>query len=762
MSPLLSSRDNLFGNSPALAICIAVLLIFGNAVTALATPVAFRAQQTAKKSRLKKTVSNAKRHVDASPAPVERDESEPDASSQKRNARGASGEPYLVKTATERQQQTPAQRDATRPPGTERQQPVPTPARPAPQDPTAPPGTERPAPQSPPGTREPSAAPRTPTPSVSPSPSERDEPTAAATPAETLEQEEMAEPAYPKVEARPVPPMPSLTRVGVASTDPVPLSLDEAIRRALENNNEIEIARDDVRLAEAQLRSLQGVYDPLFNYTPEVSNSVRPVANIFGGAGQSGTVSTTDFNNDFSVTKQFARGGGNYTYFFNNTRQKTTATNTTLNPFYSSSQGVTFTQPLWRNRAIDRSRQQIRIQRVRLEQSDADFRRRTIDVIAQVQRAYWDLVFALRDEQNQIANLELARQNFRRTEASVAAGAVAPLQRAEVQTELSNRESALLLATQNVTVAENNLKFLLIKDPLSPDWSKVLVPTDTPSFNLTPVSLEDALKEARTNRQELRRLKLQEDINQIDLSYFENQTKPQINLTGTLSTTGLAGTPNTSGGSVGQIPLISGDPNASATAFLLREINTLRANALLAPVTPPLITPQTATIPSQFVGGYGQTLQNLFSFDTRNVVVGVAIQLPWKNRTAEANLAFARIQRDQLAAQTRTQEQAIEVEVRNAVQAVETARRRVLAARQARESAEEQLEGERRLYQVGRSTTFLLFQRENALVNARNQELRAETDYNKALAELQRVTSTTLRANNVIVETPVVPEWNRE
>ena len=81
-------------------------------------------------------------------------------------------------------------------------------------------------------------------------------------------------------------------------------------------------------------------------------------------------------------------------------------------------------------------------------------------------------------------------------------------------------------------------------------------------------------------------------------------------------------------------------------------------------------------------------------------------------------------------------------------------RRRVLAARSARQNAELQLTGEQRLYQVGRSTTFLLFQRENELANARNLEIRAETDYHKALADLQRATSTTLRANNVIVETP--------
>ena len=127
------------------------------------------------------------------------------------------------------------------------------------------------------------------------------------------------------------------------------------------------------------------------------------------------------------------------------------------------------------------------------------------------------------------------------------------------------------------------------------------------------------------------------------------------------------------------------------------------------------------------------------------------------DKVREVNLAGARIQRNQLDATTRVQEQSVEVEVRNAAQSVETARRRVLAARSARQNAELQLTGEQRLYQVGRSTTFLLFQRENELANARNLEIRAETDYNKALADLQRATSTTLRANNIIVETPTTP-----
>ncbi|MET0624061.1 MAG: TolC family protein [Pyrinomonadaceae bacterium] len=671
------------------------------------------------------------------------------------------GEPFVVETAAAAEPQstpaqTPAQRDATRPPGTEQRQSVPPTARPNTQDPRTPPGTQNPAPQTPPSVQTPQ--PTQPPATTRPDPAQTDPATQTQTPPGTTVPVDpnapLEEPNFPAVQPRPVPPLPSLVRVGVTGTESLSLTLNEAIRRALENNNEIEFARADVRLAEQQLISLRGVFDPVFNYTPEINNSVRPVTNIFGGAGTAGTVSTTDFTNNVSVNKQFERGGGNVSYFFNNTRETTSATNTSLNPFFSSAQGIQFTQPLWRDRSIDRNRQQIRIQRKRLEQTDADFRLRTIAIISQVQRAYWDLFFAIRNEQNQVANVNLARENFRRTEASVAAGASAPLQRAEIETELSTRESSLLIANQQVTVAENTLKNLMLKDPLSPDWSKAVLPTDQPTFDETPVSLEVSLKEARESRPEMRRLRLEEEVNDINLQFYRNQTKPRIDLVGTFQTNGLAGTLNPAVIDNTASPLITG----AADRFLLDQINVVRAGQGLPPIESPIVPPADVTLPSQFIGGYGQTLQNLFGFKTRQIVVGATIQFPFKNRTAEANLAYAKIQREQLGASTRSQEQAIEVEVRNSVQAVETARRRVLAARAALRSAEEQLAGERRLYQVGRSTTFLLFQRENALVNAQNQELQAQTDYNKALADLQRATSTTLRTNNVFIDSPVQPE----
>jgi HAE1 family hydrophobic/amphiphilic exporter-1 len=569
-------------------------------------------------------------------------------------------------------------------------------------------------------------------------------------------QEPIREPNIPQFQARPLPPVPSLTRLGVG-TESLPLSLNDAIKRALENNNDIEVARDDVRFAETQLRSLEGVFDPVFSITPQYDKRISPQQSSLGGGSQTGTTSTTTLSWNPGVVKQFGRGGGNYFLQFDNQHTNTSNSFSLLNPFYSSNLSLSFTQPLLRNRSIDNNRRQIRIQRKRLDQSDADFRQRTIDVITRVQQAYWELVFALRDQQNQLANLNLSRESLRNVEAQIAAGAKAPLERAEVQTELANRETSLLTAVQNVAIAENNLKILIFKEPNSPDWSNQITPTDSPKFDTTPVNLPDALKAARENRPELRRLRLQNDINDIDISFFRNQTRPQVDLVGTVALTGLAGTDVSGALPPGtQVPLIGGNVLTNSSAFLLNQIQAIQLAQGLPVVQSPLVNAQGGPN-TTLIGGYPRTLRNLFTGETRNVTVGVTISLPFKNKTAEANLAGARIQKEQLAASTRSHEQTIEVDVRNSAQAVESARLRVLSAREARVNAELQLEGEQRLYQVGRSTTFLLFQRENALANARASELRAETDYNKAIADLQRATSTTLRANNVVVETPAEP-----
>ncbi|HVF30512.1 MAG TPA: TolC family protein [Pyrinomonadaceae bacterium] len=533
------------------------------------------------------------------------------------------------------------------------------------------------------------------------------------------------------------------TRVGIQSAQPVSLSLDEAIRKALANNNSIELTRDDVRFQETQIRQILGIYDPVFTVSPTfVRNSTTGSASA-----------THDFTVTSGVSHQLRHGGGSYQAFFNNTRTENAfsqqeVTSGSLgggggSAVFSSTMGFRYTQPLFRNLKIDNNRRNLRIARRRLEQTDADFRRQTIEIIAQVQRTYWDLVFALRDQQNRQANLELSRENLRQVEARIAAGASAPLARWEVETELANRESDLLLATQLVSITENSLKQLVLRDVTSAEWQATYMPTDKPAFSLDAVNLDAALKDALDNRYELRRLKLATDINKIDIAFFRDQTKPQVDLNTTVSLDGLS-----LGGANTETVLV---PRWAGNEDLLRE----RLNTLLTEPNriPQQLIPVPGT-PSFLAGGFNRSLANMFRNDAPNYQVGVTISFPFRNRTAKASLAGARVLENQLATQTRQQEQVVIVEVRNSVQAVETARQRVLSARRARENAEELLKGERALFDAGRSTTFILFQRENALTNARNAEIRSETDYNKALADLQRATSTTFQINNIQVVSP--------
>lgn len=555
----------------------------------------------------------------------------------------------------------------------------------------------------------------------------------------------------PKVATSPIPTdyssVSTTARVGVQTAQPLSLTLEEAIRKALANNNDIEVARTTERIQNALIKQLLGAYDPTFAVTPTYLHSQS-----------TGSKATNDLRISSNFSGLITSGGGNYQAFFNNNRtesafaQAQTSSGTvtsSVGALYSSSLGVLYTQPLSRNFGIDSRRQGIKIARKRLEQNDTDFRLQASRTISSVQSAYWDLVFALRNQQNVQANVNLAKENLRQIEAKIDAGAAAPLERASIDTELANREGDLLSATQQVSVAENLLKQLLLKDPLSVEWQQSFMPVDRPVFSQDVTSLDSAMKDAMDNRFELKRLKLEVEINAVDQQYYRNQLKPQIDLNTQFSLNGLA-RGGTNSGSTTNLYTSTGD---------LRLFNGINQVRVLPTIGLPALINDTIIVPPQpayTTGGFNRSLANIFRSDAPNFSVGVTFSFPIRNRTAKAQLEGAKITGEQIAAQTRAQEQQVIVDVRNSVQAVETSRQRVLTARRAREGAERQLDGERKLYDNGRSTTFLLFQRENALTNARNSEIRAETDYNKALADLQRVTATSFRANNIVLDSPVV------
>ena len=103
------------------------------------------------------------------------------------------------------------------------------------------------------------------------------------------------------------------------------------------------------------------------------------------------------------------------------------------------------------------------------------------------------------------------------------------------------------------------MKQLVLRDGASPEWTESYVPTDAPVVGANPISMDQAMHDAMDNRYELKRLQIERDIDDVNIRYFKNQTKPQIDLNTTFSLQGFSrGGANTSDV---LIPLISGDPN---------------------------------------------------------------------------------------------------------------------------------------------------------------------------------------------------------
>ena len=528
-------------------------------------------------------------------------------------------------------------------------------------------------------------------------------------------------------------------RVGVQTSNRISLTLREAVMMALENNREIEIERLNARINEFDLRAARGVYDPALTANVFYDHSVTPVASLLAG-GADGSLKTTDFAGMSKITQRLPWQGGSAQAIFDHSRATSQNLFNSLNPQFATSLSVEFSQPLFRNRRIDEPRRQIKIAKRRLDLSDSQFRQRAIEIVAKVERAYWDLVFALRDEEIKRESVGLARAQLAHNQRLVEQGALAPVEVISTRVEVERRTDEVEAAVETIQRAENALKALIVAHGNTEMWNAALAPVEKPELDSSALMpFEDALKIAFKNRPEMEQYRLRGELNNIDVDYFRDQTKPRIDLIASYGTFGLAGKARA-----------DLNPISASQEQLFARVNQLSQVAGL-PVLPPF--PAGAT-PEKFIGGYGQSLGNLFRNDYRAWRIGVNIELSLGNRTTKAQLGRALVEGKQIDAQRQRAEQLIEVEVRNAMQAVETVRRRVEAAKNSRVNAELQYASERRKFDAGQSTNFFALDRQNALSAARGRELKALTDYNKAVSELQSALSSTLANNNVAVASP--------
>lgn len=537
----------------------------------------------------------------------------------------------------------------------------------------------------------------------------------------------------PNYRARPTP-APDFSRVGVDMMNQRPMTLREAIALALQNNKDIEVARQNVRASEFDLTAVRGAFDPRFSSTDYYERDVTPSSSILN-AGVNGATTQAGFYSTSRIEGLLPKGGGGYRLDFSSNRVTTDNLLASLNPQYPTSLTLNFTQPLLRGFRFDQNRRQIEIAKKNLNLTDSQFRQRAVETITNVQRAYWDLVFSLRNLQIQRDAVVDARRQLEHNKRLVAEGSLAPIDVVAAEAQISGFEQSVYTALEDVERAENNLKNLIAENRNAPLWSQSIVPTDDVSVQPPAASLDEAMSAALQNRQELQQSDLQRQINEIDQKFFREQTKPQVDLTASYGVQGLAGTFN---------PTSTTIFSASSQATFNRVNELSQLNGL-----PPLPATPVQTLNPNLIGGYVQSVENLIANRYPTFRAGVQISIPLRNRTAEAQLGRSLVDAARIRVQREQIEQNVQIDVRNSLQAIRTAQSRLIAASAARAASEQQYESEQRKLDAGQSTVFLVLERQTALTTARGNELRAQTELNKAIADLQRATGNALEANHV-------------
>ncbi len=512
-----------------------------------------------------------------------------------------------------------------------------------------------------------------------------------------------------------------------------PLSLSDAVQAALRNNLEIEIERVNTATARQGVRAAQGYLDPVLRWAPALESRNTPTSSVLVGAG--GRLSEHLLAQNFYLRQRLPWQGLALNVDFENVRQSTSNPFVSLNPFVNSRLVFGVSLPLLRNRVVDRERAELRIRRRQADLADAEFEQRVIEIISRVEQTYWDLVAAREDVEVRREAVELGREQLARTQRMVAAQTLAPIEISAAEAELERRVDSYYAGLNILTEVENALKTLLAASRSEALWEEEIIPTEVKI--LEPPEAEDlraAVAAAVARRPEIRALEARRQASRVQRELSAEQVKPQLNLVAGYANAGLAGSLSA-----------RENPFSEANRASAVRLNELSALAGL----PPIPVASFGSLPDILVGGYGTALSNLFARRYQTFQAGLSLDLNLRNRTAEANLAQATLAERRLELERVRLEQLIQAQVRNALQALETARQRIRAAEAAERAARDKLESEIRLFQTGESTNFMVLTRQNEYSDSRRRGVVARLESNKAVSRLRQALGLTLEAHGI-------------
>ena len=504
------------------------------------------------------------------------------------------------------------------------------------------------------------------------------------------------------------------------------LSLSDAIAMALENNIDVEVSRYAYPIADASLMSAQannggGVsYDPAITSTINWSRSAQIQTNSVTAGGQSVNVGDSRVAN-FGIQQGFVTGG-TATLGFNNTSSTTNNANAIFLPSYNSGLSLQATQPLLQGFGLAYNTRNLRVAKNNLRLTDYQFEQQLNTTLNTVISTYWNLVSSALAVDVAQQTLDEAQHLLSDNKKQLDIGTMAPLDVLQAQQQVSNSETSLITAQTAVEQLEVSLKNLISRNGLAnASLADVhVIPTDRITVPaVEPIQpVQDVVAKALDHRPELAQQRLQLENSKINLTGSKNALLPTLNAVGNVSNPGAGGVFNTT-----------------------PQINPLTGQ----------IIPRTEPNPD-LIGGYSNILRQVFGVPTVNYTVGVQLNIPLRNRSAQAAYIQQGLQLRQSELNVQKETNQIRMDVQNALIAVKNARARYQSAATASAVAQQVLDAEQKKYELGASTSYAVVQHQVDLANARQTEVGAISAYAQAKLQLDQATGTILENNNVVID----------
>jgi len=511
--------------------------------------------------------------------------------------------------------------------------------------------------------------------------------------------------------------MPSLASAQVATagspdqrTGALQLTVDDAVRRAVENNPELAIVRLGTEVEAARVGESRSAFTPVFSTVFGRSSTVTPPSNfLLGDRG----VDANDLFSSTGVSQRLPWGSGTWGVSWDTAR--TTGNNpiSSFDPSLQSGFQVSFSQPLLKDRKIDPARQQYVIAKRNQETSELRFREAAVQTVAAVKQAYWTFKAALANVDVQQRSLELAQELARENRIRVSAGQNPPLDLVQAEAEVAQRRENLIRARTGAADLEDALRRLIVDPTDAAFWRTPIDPIEEPTLGAPPPDEAAAVANALEGRYDLARAHQELDNLGTTVDFLRNQRLPDVRLETSYRGNGLSG-----------------------TQFL-----------------------RTGAFPGSIIGtrneGFADALGQVFTNDFPAWSLGVTVSYPLGRSYETASLARTEVERRQAAQRIASlRVQTVEA-VRRAARQITGTAERVDAARAGAALAQERLQSEQRRYEVGLSTTFLVTQAQRDLLEAQVGLLQTTLDYQSALVNFEAIQQAPpLSAGDTVGATP--------